>query len=130
LTGEAAKQIEMAAYVLTDRAVIEALHGAAARGVKVRIWRDACMAAKVGDSDVEAQLGERVPGLEVRSGSPGGELMHLEGLLHRQSAFTDRLGQFQPLRRDAPGQRPCRACALLPFALVLRRSLSVRGGPP
>jgi phosphatidylserine/phosphatidylglycerophosphate/cardiolipin synthase-like enzyme len=49
LIGEAVKQIDMAAYVLTDRAVIEALREAAARGVRVRIWRDANMAAKVRD---------------------------------------------------------------------------------
>jgi hypothetical protein len=29
----------MAAYLLTDRAVIEALREASARGMKVRIWR-------------------------------------------------------------------------------------------
>ena len=52
LIGEAAKQIDMAAYVLTDSAVIEALRKATERGVKVRIWRDANMAAKVGDFDV------------------------------------------------------------------------------
>ena len=32
LIGEAAKQIDMTAYVLTDRAVVEALREAAARG--------------------------------------------------------------------------------------------------
>lgn len=47
----------MAAYVLTDRAVVEALHEAAQRGVQMRIWRDANMAARVGDVDIEAQLG-------------------------------------------------------------------------
>jgi phosphatidylserine/phosphatidylglycerophosphate/cardiolipin synthase-like enzyme len=45
LTGVAAKQIDMTAYVLTDSAVIEALRGVAARGVKVRIWRDASESA-------------------------------------------------------------------------------------
>ena len=65
LIAEAVKQIDMAAYLLTDRAVIEALREAAARGVKVRIWRDASMAAKVGDYDVEAQLGGRIQGLEI-----------------------------------------------------------------
>jgi phosphatidylserine/phosphatidylglycerophosphate/cardiolipin synthase-like enzyme len=99
LIRQAAKQIDMAAYVLTDHAVVEALRGAAARGVKVRIWRDASMAAKVGDSDVEGQLGERVPGLEVRSNSPGGELMHLKGycidnrLLRTGSANFSRSGE-------------------------------------
>jgi hypothetical protein len=75
------------------------------RGVKVRIWRDVNMAAKVGDFDVEAQLGGRLQGIELRSNAPGGELMHLKGYRvdHR------RLGQSQPVRRDAPGQRPCGA---------------------
>jgi phosphatidylserine/phosphatidylglycerophosphate/cardiolipin synthase-like enzyme len=60
--GVAAKQIDMTAYVLTDSAVIEALRGAAAGGVKVRIWRDASEAARLSDFDVAAQLGGRVPG--------------------------------------------------------------------
>jgi phosphatidylserine/phosphatidylglycerophosphate/cardiolipin synthase-like enzyme len=79
LIGEAVKQIDMAAYVLTDRAVVEALREAVARGVKVRVWRDASMAEKVGDVDVEAQLGGHVLGLEIRSNSPGAALMHLKG---------------------------------------------------
>jgi phosphatidylserine/phosphatidylglycerophosphate/cardiolipin synthase-like enzyme len=102
LIGEAAKQIDMTAYLLTDSAVIEALRGAAARGVKVRIWRDASEAARLSDFDVAAQLGGRVPGLEVRSNAPGGELMHLKG-----DCVDHRLlrtgGKFQPVRRDAPG---------------------------
>jgi phosphatidylserine/phosphatidylglycerophosphate/cardiolipin synthase-like enzyme len=99
LIGEAAKQIDIAAYVLTDRAVIEALRGAAARGVKVRIWRDANMAAKVGDYDVEAQLGGPIHGLEIRSKSAGGELMHLKDhcvdhrLLRTGSANFSRSGE-------------------------------------
>jgi phosphatidylserine/phosphatidylglycerophosphate/cardiolipin synthase-like enzyme len=63
LLHEAAKQIDMAAYVLTDRSVIAALREAAARSVKVRIWRDAKMAERVGGIDVEAQLGGQVRGL-------------------------------------------------------------------
>jgi phosphatidylserine/phosphatidylglycerophosphate/cardiolipin synthase-like enzyme len=99
LIGEAVKQIDMAAYVLTDSAVIEALRDAASRGVKVRIWRDAGMAAKVGDYDVEAQLGGPIHGLEIRSKSPGGELMHLKDycvdhhLLRTGSANFSRSGE-------------------------------------
>ena len=37
------------------------------------------MAERVGEFDVEAQLGGRIQGLEVRSKAPGGELMHLKG---------------------------------------------------
>jgi phosphatidylserine/phosphatidylglycerophosphate/cardiolipin synthase-like enzyme len=40
LLREAAKQIDMAAYVLTDSAVVEALREASARGEQVRIWRE------------------------------------------------------------------------------------------
>ena len=79
LIGEAAKQIDMAAYLLTDRAVIEALRQASARGVKVRIWRDASEAARLSEFDVDAPLGGRVQGIELRSNAPGAELMHLKG---------------------------------------------------
>ena len=99
LIREAGKQIDMAAYVLTDRAVIEALREAAGRGVTVRIWRDASMAEKVQDYDVAAQLGGGIHGLEIRSKSPGGELMHLKGycvdhrLLRTGSANFSRSGE-------------------------------------
>ena len=73
------KQIDMAAYVLTDRAVIEALRQAAARGVKVRIWRDPGMGVRVGEADVQAQLAGRFQGIEIRPNPPGDELMHLKG---------------------------------------------------
>jgi phosphatidylserine/phosphatidylglycerophosphate/cardiolipin synthase-like enzyme len=99
LLREAAKQIDMAAYVLTDRSVVEALREAAGRGVKVRVWRDASEAARLSEFDLAAQLGGRVQGLELRSSAPGGELMHLKGY-----CVAHRLGQFQPVRRDAPGQ--------------------------
>jgi phosphatidylserine/phosphatidylglycerophosphate/cardiolipin synthase-like enzyme len=68
-----------ARYVLTDRAVIEALRQAAARGVNVRIWRDPGMAVRVGEADVRAQLAGRLQGIEIRPNPPGDELMHLKG---------------------------------------------------
>ena len=49
LLREATKQIDMAAYVLTDRAVVDALREAAVGGVKVRVWRDASEAARLSD---------------------------------------------------------------------------------
>ena len=99
LIREAAKQIDMAAYVLTDSTVVEALCAAAVRGVKVRIWRDASEAARLSEFDVEAQLGGQVQGLEHRSSAPGGELMHLKGycvdhrLLRTGSANFSRSGE-------------------------------------
>jgi phosphatidylserine/phosphatidylglycerophosphate/cardiolipin synthase-like enzyme len=99
LLREAAKQIDMAAYVLTDTAVFEALREASARGVKLRIWRDASEATRLSEYDVEAQLGGRVQGVEIRSSAPGGELMHLKGycvdhrLLRTGSANFSRSGE-------------------------------------
>jgi phosphatidylserine/phosphatidylglycerophosphate/cardiolipin synthase-like enzyme len=78
LIGQAEKQIDMAAFVLTDHVIIDALHKAAAGGVKVRIWRDESEAVRLGDVDVEAQLGAHPQGIELRSSEPGGELMHLK----------------------------------------------------
>jgi phosphatidylserine/phosphatidylglycerophosphate/cardiolipin synthase-like enzyme len=111
LLGGAEKQIDMAAYVLTDRSVNEALREAAGRGVNVRIWRDANMAERVGDVDVEAQLGDRVQGLEIRSNSPGGELMHLKGycvdhrLLRTGSTNFSRSGETRQERSGGAARR-------------------------
>jgi phosphatidylserine/phosphatidylglycerophosphate/cardiolipin synthase-like enzyme len=116
LLREALKQIDMAAYVLTDRAVIEALRQAAARGVKVRIWRDASEAARLSEFDVEAQLGSRVHGLELRSNVPGGELMHLKGycvdhrLLRTGSANFSRSGETRQ-DNDLVALRGASVCA-------------------
>ena len=66
--GEAAKQIAVAAYVVTDHAVVEALRAAAVRGVKVRVWLDAGEEARrSANSTLTAQLGGQVQGLEIRS---------------------------------------------------------------
>ena len=70
---------DQAAYVVTDRSVVEALRAAAVRGVKVRIWLDAGEEARLSEFDVTAQLGGQVKGLEMGSKAPGGELMHLKG---------------------------------------------------
>ena len=99
LLREATKQIDMAAYVLTDRACGRGVARGGKRGVKVRIWRDASEAARLSDFDVEAQLGGRVQGLELRSSAPDGELMHLKGycvdhrLLRTGSANFSRSGE-------------------------------------
>jgi hypothetical protein len=71
--------------------------------VKVRIWRDASEAARLSEFDVEAQLGGRVQGLELRSSAPGGELMHLKGycidhrLLRTDSANSGEIRQDNDL---------------------------------
>lgn len=62
-----------------DGAAIKALRRAAARGVKVRIWRDPGMVVRVGEADVQAQLAGQLQGIEIRPNPPGDELMHLKG---------------------------------------------------
>ena len=78
LIDAARASIDMAAYVLTDRSVIEALARAGRRGVVVRVWRDPGMAEKVGDADVAAFIAPDEPGVTLREKAPG-PLMHLKG---------------------------------------------------
>ena len=94
LIGAAQDTIDMAAYVLTDRSVVEALRQAGARGVAVRVWRDGEMAEKLNAPDTVAALGDSA---EVRT-KPMGQLMHLKGycvdgaLLRTGSANFSRSG--------------------------------------
>jgi phosphatidylserine/phosphatidylglycerophosphate/cardiolipin synthase-like enzyme len=73
------------------------------------------MAAEVGDYDVEAQLGGRVQGLEIRSNS-GDEVMHLKGycidhrLLRTGSANFSRSGETRQ-DNDLVALRGASVCA-------------------
>jgi phosphatidylserine/phosphatidylglycerophosphate/cardiolipin synthase-like enzyme len=106
----------MAAYGLTDGAVIEALRAAAESGVKVRIWLDAREAAGLSNFDVEAPLCGRVQGIEIRSKEPGGELMHLKGycmdhrLLRTGAANFSRSGETRQ-DNDLIASRGASVCA-------------------
>lgn len=72
------RSLDVAAYVMTDRAVIAAIERAARRGVTVRIWRDPDMAEKVGAADVAALIAPDEANVTMREKSPG-PLMHLKG---------------------------------------------------
>ena len=63
LIEEAGERIEVAAYVLSDEAVVEALRDAAVRGAKVRV-----LVEPANDDKDAAELDElrRAPGVEVR----------------------------------------------------------------
>jgi phosphatidylserine/phosphatidylglycerophosphate/cardiolipin synthase-like enzyme len=74
LIDSAGESIDIAAYVLTDWAVIDALADAAERGVKVRVWRESSTAG-YSDRDEIAKLA--AAGAEVRI-KPPGDLMHLK----------------------------------------------------
>jgi phosphatidylserine/phosphatidylglycerophosphate/cardiolipin synthase-like enzyme len=103
--------------LLTDRAVIEALREASARGMKVRIRRDASEAARLNEFDVETQArrtGSRL--LEIRSSAPGGKLMHLKGycvdhrLLRTGLASFSRSGETRQ-DKDLVALRGASVCA-------------------
>ena len=64
----------MAAYMLTDFAIIEALIDAGGRGVKVRVWRDRDSAGFTNPSE-EDRL-EAAANVEVRV-KPAGDPMHM-----------------------------------------------------
>lgn len=74
LIDGAGVSIDMAAYVLTDGAVIEALADAAARGVKARIWRDNSTSG-YGDAAAIARLAAAGATIRIK---PGPELMHMK----------------------------------------------------
>jgi phosphatidylserine/phosphatidylglycerophosphate/cardiolipin synthase-like enzyme len=96
--NSAGETIDIAAYVLTDAAIAEALKLAGARGVRVRIWRDPEMAEKVGAYDQAPALAG-AKNVEARTKAAGGELMHLKGycvdhaLLRTGSANFSRSGE-------------------------------------
>ena len=77
LLDSARTSIDMAAYVLTDVAVIDALTRAVGRGVRVRIYRD------VGQDRVGRAVADHLaalvaaPGVQVRT-KPGRVYMHLK----------------------------------------------------
>lgn len=76
LIEQASERIDLAAYVLADLAVIEALDDAAARGVKVRIFRDRAEGDRGRAGEAIAAL-ER-DGAEIRYKESGRPLMHLK----------------------------------------------------
>ena len=71
---------------------------------------------RLGDFDVEAQLGRRPQGIGLRSSAPGGELMHLKGycvdhrLLRTGSANLSRSGETRQ-DNDLVALRGASVCA-------------------
>lgn len=74
LINGAQRSIDMAAYVLSDRQVVDALARAALRGVKVRVYLDGDEMR--GGSPIRQFTG--VPNIEARIKEPGRDLMHLK----------------------------------------------------
>jgi phosphatidylserine/phosphatidylglycerophosphate/cardiolipin synthase-like enzyme len=77
LIDRAEREIDMAAYVLTDWPVMQALTRAADRGVKVRIYLDGTQLAEREPAKVFNDLAE-TPGVEIRIKYKDRDPMHLK----------------------------------------------------
>lgn len=77
LIDTAKREIDRAAYVLTDGPVIQALTRAADRGVKVRIYLDGTQPVERVPAKVFLELAE-TPGVEIRTKRANGALMQLK----------------------------------------------------
>jgi phosphatidylserine/phosphatidylglycerophosphate/cardiolipin synthase-like enzyme len=77
LIDRAEHEIDMAAYVLTDWPILQALTRAADRGVKVRIYLDGAQLAEREPAKVFNDLAE-TPGVEIRIKRKNSDLMHLK----------------------------------------------------
>ena len=77
LIDRAEREIDMAAYVLTDWPVMQALTRAADRGVKVRIYLDGTQLAEREPAKVFNDLAE-TPGVEIRIKHETSAPMHLK----------------------------------------------------
>jgi phosphatidylserine/phosphatidylglycerophosphate/cardiolipin synthase-like enzyme len=77
LIDRAEHEIDLAAYVLTDWPIMQALTRAADRGVKVRIYLDGTQVADREPAKVFQDLAE-TPGVEIRTKRDHGAPMHLK----------------------------------------------------
>jgi len=77
LIDRAEREIDMAAYVLTDWPILQALTRAADRGVKVRIYLDGTQLAEREPAKVFDDLAE-APGVEITIKRKSSDLMHLK----------------------------------------------------
>ena len=78
LIGRARQRIDMAAYVLSDRQVIDGLEAAAKRGVRVRLYLDPEQPG--GRAAIGARFAQllRAGNVEARIKGAGGDFMHMK----------------------------------------------------
>jgi phosphatidylserine/phosphatidylglycerophosphate/cardiolipin synthase-like enzyme len=77
LLDTARREIDLAAYVLTDWPIIQALTRAADRGVRVRIYLDGEQLSEREPTRAFHDLAE-TPGVAIRTKPAGSSLMHLK----------------------------------------------------
>jgi phosphatidylserine/phosphatidylglycerophosphate/cardiolipin synthase-like enzyme len=78
LIGQARKNIDMAAYVLSDQRVIEALSAAASRGVQIRLYFDADQFRRIGGMNDNVLALTNQPNVKARIKAEQNDLMHLK----------------------------------------------------
>lgn len=94
LLAQAEKKIDFAAYVLTDIRIVQALDDAAARGVKIRLYRDG---ADVRMPRALAEVYDRLaarPNVEIRYKDAPAPLMHLKAYSVDGKVVRDGAGNF------------------------------------
>lgn len=79
--GRARSTIDMAAFVLTDSGIIDALGSAARRGVKVRVYLDGDDSSRNERSADALTALDAIPGVVVRRKAVGRDSMHLKSYL-------------------------------------------------
>ncbi|RTL90692.1 MAG: phosphatidylserine synthase [Hyphomicrobiales bacterium] len=94
LIGQAKKRIDFAAYVLTDLRIVKALDDAAARGVRIRLYRDgADVHMPKALAEVYDSLAAR-PNVEIRYKGEPAPLMHLKAYSVDGKFMRDGAGNF------------------------------------
>ncbi|MCW2285854.1 phosphatidylserine/phosphatidylglycerophosphate/cardiolipin synthase-like enzyme [Rhodoblastus acidophilus] len=78
LIGRARDRIDMAAYVLSDQRIIEALSAAAERGVKIRIYLDPEQFRRIADANVNVVALVNQPNVSARIKAEQNDMMHLK----------------------------------------------------
>ncbi len=106
LIGKARKNIDMAAYVLSDQRVIEALSAAASRGGRIRLYFDPEQYRRVGGMNDNVQSLVNQPNVEAKIKAEQNDMMHLKAYAVGRALAAHGIDQFLLVRRDPPGQRP------------------------
>lgn len=94
LLGGATRRVDMAAYVLTNVAIVEALDAAAARGVTIRLYRDG---ADIAMPRPLARVYDRLvarPNVEVRYKADAAPFMHLKAYAIDGALLREGAGNF------------------------------------
>lgn len=96
LIGSARRRIDLAAFVLTDVAVIEALASAARRGVAVRLYLETPDPDRDPGETVRAALArlKTTPGVAARYKPPGEAYMHLKSYCVDAALLRSGAGNF------------------------------------